>query len=126
MEFKFKSQVATTREQGQKLLDMGILPETADMVLVTYLNFPVPVEAYLSIPEDATIEDMRTPEVKVFPAWSLHRLMEMSREYVTCPSGCNEYDHRVNNLELEIAMGFRKIKKYVKEGFFNEYDDNDD
>lgn len=70
---EFKSQIATTREQSEQLLALGLKPETADMywcedsLLVTdwsqqkaFVDYP---------PEDKTDE--------FYPAWSLSRLLEM-------------------------------------------------
>lgn len=56
---KFNSQVCTTKEQSQRLLEVGLKSETADMYI--FGN-----EVYIGKPN---IDDI--------PAWSLHRLMEM-------------------------------------------------
>lgn len=58
-ELKFNSQICTTREQSQRLLDLGLEPETADMYIFDD-------EVYIGKPN---IDDI--------PAWSLHRLIEM-------------------------------------------------
>ena len=58
-ELKFNSQVCTTREQSQRLLDLGLKPETADMYIFDD-------EVYIGKPN---IDDI--------PAWSLHRLLCM-------------------------------------------------
>ena len=58
-ELKFNSQVCTTKEQSQRLLDLGLKPETADMYIFDD-------EVYIGKPN---IDDI--------PAWSLHRLIEM-------------------------------------------------
>ena len=67
-ELKFNSQICTTKEQSQRLLDLGLKPETADMILIhnifsnTYeplpKAFPTDTKCYI-------------------PAWSLHRLIEI-------------------------------------------------
>ena len=56
---KFNSQVCTTIEQSQRLLDLGLKPETADMYIFDD-------EVYIG-----------KPNVDDIPAWSLHRLMEI-------------------------------------------------
>lgn len=56
---KFKSQVCTTKDQSQRLLDLGLNPETADMYIFDD-------EVYIS-----------KPNVDDIPAWSLHRLLCM-------------------------------------------------
>ena len=63
MELKFNSQICTTIEQSKKLLEMGLKPETADMVQIDgswiyIIDKYIPYEDYI-------------------PAWSLHRLLCM-------------------------------------------------
>ena len=77
-DMEFKSQIATTREQSEQLLALGLKPETADMywcedsLLVTdwsqqkaFVDYP---------PEDKTDE--------FYPAWSLSRLLEMIPKFI--------------------------------------------
>ena len=56
---KFNSQVGTTIEQSQRLLDLGLKPETADMYIFDN-------EVYIG---KSNVDDL--------PAWSLHRLLCM-------------------------------------------------
>lgn len=56
---KFKSQVCTTKDQSQRLLDLGLKPQTADMYIFDD-------EVYIG-----------KPNVDDIPAWSLHRLLCM-------------------------------------------------
>ena len=64
---EFKSQIATTREQSEQLLALGLKPETADMCYNGYFeNKP------LEINRNNAIQDK-----KYIPAWSLSRLLEM-------------------------------------------------
>jgi hypothetical protein len=58
-ELKFNSQVCTTEIQSQRLLDLGLKPETADMYIFDD-------EVYIG-----------KPNVDDIPAWSLHRLLCM-------------------------------------------------
>jgi len=58
-ETKFNSQICTSVEQSQRLLDLGLKPETADMYIFDD-------EVYIGKPN---IDDTL--------AWSLHRLIEM-------------------------------------------------
>lgn len=68
---QYKSQICTTKEQSDRLLELGLKPETADCCL------------------DDVIEGIYSPMAlkKVFesqiPAWSLHRLIEL------CPESIN-------------------------------------
>lgn len=70
---EFKSQVATTREQSQRLLSLGVRIDTADMCWVDDKLFVSDEEQVRSFveypPEDKTDE--------FYPAWSLSRLLEL-------------------------------------------------
>lgn len=65
--FKFKSQIATSRVQSERLLALGLKKETADMYYPMELRGELPkISDEVFGPPDGTL-----------PAWSLHRLMEM-------------------------------------------------
>lgn len=65
-ELKFNSQICTTKEQSQRLLEMGLKPETADM---SYYKEEPCLDPY---------EEMECPyDGMVFPSWSLHRLIDL-------------------------------------------------
>lgn len=73
MGLEFKSQIATTREQSEKLLALGLKPETADMY---WCDDGLSVSDWGQInsfrcypPEDNTDE--------FYPSWSLSRLLEL-------------------------------------------------
>lgn len=69
--FNFTSQICTTKEQSKRLLALGLKKETADMKLIPYSRFAVPVDYYTNIYGD-------DPDENGFcRAWSLHRLIEM-------------------------------------------------
>lgn len=64
---KFNSAICTSREQSEQLLALGLKKETADMVI---LEHPRKEGRYFYIAkEDANWDG--------FPAWSLHRLLEL-------------------------------------------------
>lgn len=65
---KFNSQICTTKEQSQRLLDLGLKPETADMVLI----YNIFINTYEPLPKSFPTEHKCN-----IPAWSLHRLIEM-------------------------------------------------
>lgn len=72
---EFKSQICTTKEQSERLLELGLKPETADMFyvfdyLIKDINGFLPLGDYSQL-EDGDI-----------PAWSLHRLIELCPEYI--------------------------------------------
>lgn len=68
---EFKSQICTTREQSEKLLAAGLKKETAD-VLYRYV---APLGGYVALMYDWN-ENIANGEC--IPAWSLHRLIEIS------------------------------------------------
>ena len=69
----FNSQICTTREQGERLLALGLKKETADMVWT---------HAYYSTWAATAKENplyFHEADEDTIPAWSLHRLIEMMR-----------------------------------------------
>lgn len=62
---KIESQICTTREQSERLLKLGLKPETAD--------------CYNRLEEDGRYSNwIGYPSLSTdIPAWSLHRLMEL-------------------------------------------------
>jgi hypothetical protein len=67
---KFNSSVCTTREQSQRLLDLGLKPETADMAHQY-------IEAEWGWFISPCDWNLCTMSEELIPAWSLHRLMEI-------------------------------------------------
>jgi hypothetical protein len=103
--FNFKSQVATSREQSERLLALGLKKETADMTH-HYLNS---IDSY----ELKDIEFSRIMHLqelvnkkpvlgrsgddlyaKDIPAWSLHRLIKMMPESIHLDSFANTHYNR--------------------------------
>lgn len=65
---KFNSQICTSVEQSNRLLELGLKPETADMVLI----YNIFSKTYEPLPKA-----FPTANKCEIPAWSLHRLIEM-------------------------------------------------
>lgn len=76
----FTSQICTTKEQSERLLALGLKKETADMGWVKMLNGD---EYVIAIAEDYAFIDI--------PAWSLHRLIEMTPTTVPDKSNIIHY-----------------------------------
>ena len=75
-EVKFNSQICTTKEQSQRLLDLGLKPETADMKhFFDNRNDYSFFHHWECIPYEWDKEFLVDSEN--IPAWSLHRLIEM-------------------------------------------------
>lgn len=76
---KFNSQICTTLEQSQRLLDLGLKPETADMSYYVLDDEPVltigTAKVYREIIKGGKV--VETKYARIIPAWSLHRLIEM-------------------------------------------------
>ena len=75
-ELKFNSQTCTTIEQSKKLLELGLKPETADMIhnYDNRSNFYSEWE-WRILPYKWHAESLVDDEH--IPAWSLHRLIEL-------------------------------------------------
>lgn len=124
--FNFKSQIATSPEQSERLLALGLKKKTADMV--HYMNG----WGILATPWRDDYEGRKC----YYPAWSLHRLWELTPKVIfTKPSlyltMCEDsvfYCAEGNNEEYEKSFS-RQISIYdniidciewlIKEGCFN-------
>lgn len=70
----FKTPISTTREQSERLLVLGLKPETADMCYNLYFaSAPLEINNYGA--------DLYKDK-KFIPAWSLSRLLEMMPQYI--------------------------------------------
>ena len=68
---KFKSQVCTTKDQSQRLLELGLKPETADMYHTTFYRDNVGYEIM-------QVRNEKLPLLsQELSAWSLHRLIDL-------------------------------------------------
>lgn len=106
-ELKFNSAICTSIEQSQRLFELGLKPETADM---SYYKGEPSLEPY---------EEMESPyDNMVLPAWSLHRLLCICAEpYLSMNLNVknnNLYDYLIDIVERLIKTN--KInKKYLKQ-----------
>lgn len=100
---EFNSKVCISIEQSQRLLELGLKPETADML---YIQIDGSWICIISQGDEEYI-----PYEDRFPAWSLHRLLEMYVErYISC---------NVNLKELTFDWLIDEIEIHVKENDFN-------
>ena len=82
---KFESQICTTKEQSERLLALGLKAETADM---RYILFEGDLEPCIrAMPWNSIC----IPCQNNFPAWSLHRLIEMIPITVPDKSGITHF-----------------------------------
>lgn len=110
-ELKFNSQICTTREQSQRLLDLGLKPETADMYHTTFYRDNVGYE----------IIQVRNEELPLLsqelPAWSLHRLIELYKDVEDISLWSLEYvnyNRLIQCISLAIKHGAFN-KEYLKQ-----------
>ena len=110
---KFNSQICTSAEQSKRLLELGLKPETADMVY-TDANLPYKKDEFrLICKEYSQLHKEVNYEISPFtfiPAWSLHRLIEMCNK--TQSSLFDVFDNTYDNL-------ISAIECLIKEGYFN-------
>ena len=108
METKFKSQLSTSLEQSRRVLELGLKPETADMVWISmsggHYIYAAPWSNHKR-PQD-------------IPAWSLHRLWEIQRirdiELEAEGEIARLYDVVIDNLEKLIKEGTLN-KEYLED-----------
>lgn len=71
---KFNSQICTTIEQSKRLLELGLKPDTADMVHINMLD------SWICVIKQGDEEDL--PYDDLYLAWSLNRLIELCPETI--------------------------------------------
>ena len=105
MNFNFTSQICTTEEQSKRLLALGLKAETADMY-------------YTENPRLLFIRDKGIPlEEEDYPAWSLHRLIEILDIWyldLNFHNFANAYEQVISYFEERVKGGFIN-KEYLEE-----------
>ena len=113
---KFNSQVCTTKEQSQRLLDLGLKKETADMSYYILDYEPVltigMAQVYRETIKGGKIIGKQNAEI--IPAWSLHRLIELSYIGIIDSSTDDIYDKVIQYIEFLIKYGDFN-KEYLKQ-----------
>lgn len=129
-ELKFNSQVCTTKEQSQRLLELGLKPETADMSLTVVCGAEIAQwVGELNNLGNIKVNGIGVPneEVENIPAWSLHRLIELGGFNVECKGlfwkvtgtyfseSCDKiYDTIIDSIEALITENLFN-KEYLKQ-----------
>lgn len=123
---EFKSQVCTNIEQSERLVSLGLKPETADMMLVRnfvyHTNEPYRVincdpQTILTHNNFQEFIDSMTTNLKGIskqfisegykPAWSLDRLLELTNSNsIHNFTGVNRYDEVIALIQSYIHLGF--------------------
>lgn len=114
-ELKFNSQVCTSIKQSQRLLALGLKPETADMY---YSEGSMDAEGDIEYHLNIKRYWISLP-TNYIPAWSLHRLLEM-----ICNKECKKhyyFDLSVDYDSMEDVYDsiIEVIERHIKENRFN-------
>lgn len=102
---EFNSKVCTSAEQSQRLLELGLKPETADMYL--FNNMGIHTEGVVGGIENNATLAFRERKI---PAWSLHRLMMLG----------NLVNIGFHIIENAYDACIRLIEEQIRFGMFNE------
>ena len=105
--FNFKSQIATDRNQSERLLALGLKKETADMWYPHFAKtYPIPL-----VDEVLTTDDI--------PAWSLHRLIEMMPFDVIPEGGFDNCFTLIKNYPKGYSVEYDGFSYYHKENIYD-------
>ena len=110
----FTSQICTTKEQSERLLALGLKKETADMEL-HFFKDKVNKIYETACASKGYMEPEMAYLVDCFPAWSLHRLIEIANlpQYWECISG-NWYEEVIAHIQSMIHIN-EFNKEYLEE-----------
>ena len=118
---KFNSQLCTTKIQSERLLAMGLKKETADMCYKTTThdfrgNEIKESDRYYSMCcwYDESNQVCGLERKETIPAWSLHRLIEITDMRAFSPTSTLEgwYDDIIAQIQSLIHLGYIK-KEYL-------------
>jgi hypothetical protein len=119
---EFESQICTTREQSERLLNLGLKKETADCQHLAYINDskgkPIPKRNqkwFTRMGTDESIQVCGLMNAVFIPAWSLHRLIEIAgiRAFSPVSSLNGWYDDVIAQIQSSIHIG------YIDEKYLN-------
>lgn len=130
--FEFKSQICTTKEQSERLLALGLKPETADITLhyeratEDYKLHDIPFSRIMHLWKQLNKhpilgisgDDLYAKDI---PAWSLYRLIELAEVSVEISglwikiSGAYRYEEKDNVYDNLIDA----IKELIDNDVFN-------
>jgi hypothetical protein len=122
-ELKFNSQVCTTKEQSQRLLDLGLKPETADCqyaaLVIDWKGNPISSPKWRFYDHNKGFIVQNFEHIERVPAWSLHRLFEM-----ICNKECEEYYYFDFSIDYDSMADvynsiIEVIERHIKENRFN-------
>lgn len=111
---KFNSQICTSRSQSERLLALGLKVGTADICIR-------PDNTLIIIRENSFIYNNlgNAIQAEYCPAWSLHRLIELSNMGIMDASTDNIYDKVIQYIKFLIKCGV--FNKEYLEGKMKQY-----
>lgn len=122
-ELKFNSQICTTKEQSQRLLNLGLKPETADCqyaaLVIDWKGNPISNPKWRFYDHNKGFIVQNFEQMECVPAWSLHRLLEM-----ICNKECEEYYYFDFSIDYDSMADvynsiIEVIERHIKNKFFN-------
>lgn len=128
---KFNSQICTTKEQSERLLKLGLKPETADFMYFAMSKsyhgtdiLTIDRRYNLMLFSQDKIPIMSQEEYEYIPAWSLHRLIEI--RFTGDDIGFGVYNIHNRNFGSCYEILISVIEYLIKIGEFNkEYLNNE-
>ena len=108
----FKNNISTTREQSQRLIGLGVKPETADMVY-HHTNSGSPIFEWELQPHPPVLRGYRWAQD--VPSWSLSRLLEMM------PKAIDNEENVILMVELPLVIYYDTLYKGMY--YFTTYPD---
>lgn len=74
---EFNTQTCTTIEQSKRLLELGLKPETSDMLILPLPNVKELITQRFADESENLYYKIKGEQWESFPAWSLHRLLKI-------------------------------------------------
>ena len=109
---KFNSQICTTEEQSKRLLALGLKKVTADCVVTSIGSKDRLIHTEEPI---YVMESLNSKRIPNYPAWSLHRLIEICGGSKTiCNLYNSPYEEIIHRIKLFIIVG-ELNKEYLEE-----------
>jgi hypothetical protein len=104
--FNFKSTICTSRSQSERLLALGLKPETADMY---HWESEGKIYTYVG----------QCSDINGIPAWSLHRLIEMMPFDVIPEGGFDNCFTLIKNYPKGYSIEYDAFSYYYKENIYD-------
>lgn len=109
MELKFNSQICTNVEQSNRLLELGLKPETADMCFFRSTDEDLENSYTRIVVDDYMLNALEDDEN--IPAWSLHRLLVILNPPIV--------EFAISSLEEAYEDVIYNISESIKNGYIN-------